>query len=317
MNEPLPPLPPRDPTGHKGTFGTVAVFGGSCFRGERMFGAPALSALGALRAGCGLARLAVPGPLLDSAILLTPSATGVALPVDGEGGLIAHESARIFDAAGDAEAVVIGPGLGSCDGARALVLRALGQAETPVVADADALNLLSTTPDFHLDLKAPAVLTPHPGEFARLARTLRLSGDVTDPGFRSTAAERLAQRLGCVVVLKGAGTVVSDGLRTWTCGRGHPCLGTAGTGDVLAGVIAGLIAQFVQRGPVAIGGVPLPRTPERPLDLFDAARLGVDAHAQAGESWAARRAADAGMLAAELAEEIPGVLASMRGQRRT
>ena len=101
-------------------------------------------------------------------------------------------------------------------------------------------------------------------------------------------------------------------MRTWTCDRGHPCLGTAGTGDVLAGIIAGLIAQHVHPGPAALAGVKMPRPPGRPLDLYDAARLAVEAHAGAAELWASTRNADGGMLAAELAEELPAVLASMR-----
>ncbi len=314
VTPPLPPIPPRNPVGHKGTFGTVAVVGGCAMGGVRMFGAPALAARAALRAGCGLVRLVVPAPLLDPAIGLIPSATGRALPTDDTGDLIAHSAAGVFDeAAADAAALVVGPGLGPGEGARALVLRAMGQEGTPVVLDADGLNLLAGVPDFAADVRAPAVLTPHPGEFRRLAEPLKITADPSDPASRPAAAERLAQRLGCVVVLKGAGTVVSDGLRTWTCARGHACLGTAGTGDVLAGLIGGLIAQFVAPGPRAIGSVRLPPPPEKPLDVFDAARLGVEVHAIAGERWATARGADAGLLASELADGLPGVIASMRG----
>lgn len=282
--------------------------------GSRMFGAPALAARAALRAGCGLVRLVVPEPLLDAAIGLIPSATGRGLPVESSGDLTAHLAAGVFDeAAGDAGALVVGPGLGRGEGARSLVLRAAGQDSTPLVLDADGLNLLSGAVDFASDMRASAVLTPHPGEFRRLAGPLKIGEDPADPVSRPAAAERMAQRLGCVVVLKGAGTVVSDGLRTWTCSRGHACLGTAGTGDVLAGLIGGLIAQFVAPGPRAVGSVELPRPVDKPLDLFDAARLGVQAHAIAGERWAASRGADAGLLATELADELPGVLASLRG----
>jgi NAD(P)H-hydrate repair Nnr-like enzyme with NAD(P)H-hydrate dehydratase domain len=126
----------------------------------------------------------------------------------------------------------------------------------------------------------------------------------------------MARRLGCIIVLKGAGTVVSDGGRTWTNTTGHPCMATAGTGDVLTGVIAALAAQFV--GPPPPAGIPesvrsrLPRPPGRPLDLFDAARLAVHAHGLAGERWAAGRAVAAGLLAPELADEIPAALETLR-----
>jgi NAD(P)H-hydrate repair Nnr-like enzyme with NAD(P)H-hydrate dehydratase domain len=100
-------------------------------------------------------------------------------------------------------------------------------------------------------------------------------------------------------VLKGAGTVVSDGIKTWTCKHGHPCLGTAGTGDVLSGLLGGLIAQFAA-------------DENGPLSLYDAARIAVQAHAIAGEQWARDRGAAAGLLAAELADELPRVLEGMR-----
>lgn len=313
-NPPLPPLPTRDPAGHKGVFGTVLVIGGCARPGARMIGAPALAARSALRAGAGLVKILAPEPVLDGVLAMTPSATGRALPVDDSGDLIPHLAAEVFDELSEhAEAVVIGPGLGEGEGARSLTLRALGLTERPVIADADALNLLSSTLGYAQDLRAPAILTPHPGEFRRLAQALRITADPTDPATRPGAAERMAQRLGCVVVLKGAGTVVSDGLRTWVCGRGHACLGTAGTGDVLAGLIGGLAAQFVAPGARAIGGFELPRPKLKPLDLFDAARLGVEAHAIAGERWSESRGADAGLLAQELADELPAVLTALRG----
>ena len=310
----FPVLPPRDRTGHKGTFGTMCVVGGCGMPGSRMFGAPALAARAGLRAGCGLARLLVPEPTVDAAISLVESATAIGLAVDADGALVPHECAEVFDSAIEhADSVVIGPGLGPAGaGVCGLVLRALGQEQVPVVVDADGLNALASVPGFQLEIRASAVLTPHPGEFQRLAGALNIAADGTDSKARPGAAEAMARRLGCVVVLKGAGTVVSDGLRTWVCGRGHPCLGTAGTGDVLAGLIGGLIAQYVATGPRAIGSVELPRPAGKPLDLFDAARLGVEAHAIAGELWADQNKADGGMLAGELADLLPVVLQGFR-----
>ena len=106
--------------------------------------------------------------------------------------------------------------------------------------------------------------------------------------------------------------MVSDGLRAWVCTRGSPALATGGTGDVLSGVLGGLIAQYVAPGPAAIGGVTMPRPPERPLDLYDAARVAVEAHAIAGERWGTAHGASAGLLASELADGVPGVLEGMR-----
>ena len=305
-----PPQPPARPAdGHKGTFGTVCVVGGCAVSGAAMLGAPALAARAALRAGAGLVSAVVPRPLVVPLLTLLPEATAAGLAVDGDDRVVPHEAAGLLEEALEgASACALGPGLGPGHEAEAVAQRVLGQDRTPVVVDADALNALARIDRFTELVRAPAVLTPHPGEFRRLADRLGVSA----AGDRERDARSLAQRVGAVVVLKGAGTVVSDGLRAWTCARGHPCLAVGGTGDVLCGLIAGVAAQFVAPGPRAVGSVELPRPPGRPLDLFDAARIGVEAHAIAGERWAADREASGGLLAHELADLLPGVLESMR-----
>jgi NAD(P)H-hydrate epimerase len=314
-----PRLPLRDAHGHKGTFGTVGVVGGCASGRVRMIGAPALAALGALRSGAGLAKLLCPGPVLERVMSMVPSATGQSMAVDAGGEVIPHEAAAALDdLLATSTVLAVGPGLGTGRGAQTVALRAVQQDSAPVVVDADALNCLAAVPELSQDFHAAAVLTPHPGEYRRIADALRLRHDPTDASQRPGAAESLAQRLGCIVVLKGAGTVVSDGHRTWVCRHGHACLATAGTGDVLAGVIAGLAAQFVrpvdpllaklpERARAALGG-----GAPAGLDLFDAARAGVLAHAIAGERWAARAGASAGMLATDLAELLPGAIESFR-----
>ncbi|CAG0992066.1 Bifunctional NAD(P)H-hydrate repair enzyme Nnr [Phycisphaerales bacterium] len=298
MTGSIPSLPRRDPRGHKGTFGTVGVVGGCGAHDVRMIGAPALAALGALRAGAGLVRLIAPGPILSEAIALCPSATGKALPVDEDGALAFGTAVQAFDKATDGcDALVIGPGWGEGGVVQALALRAVQQEDRPLVVDADALNALAKIPELHQDFRARAVLTPHPGEFVRLAQSLKIKLDPTRDESRPHAAAALAQRLGCVVVLKGAGTVVSDGLEAWTCEHRHACLAAAGTGDVLAGVIAGLLAQHAAA-----------------MSLFDLARLGVEAHARAGERWERSRGATGGMLASELAEEVPAAVEELRAK---
>lgn len=306
----LPPLPRRDPRGHKGTFGAVLVIGGCSIADRRMIGAPALTAIGALRAGAGLARLLVPRPILEAAITIAPSATGFALDVDDTGSIIPHLAAEAFDRhASDAQCLVVGPGLGSGPGVDALSLRAVLQTDAPVVVDADALNALASMPDITRDVRAAAILTPHPGEFRRLAAALSIRHDPVDPATRPAAAESLAQRLGVVIALKGAQTIVSDGHRTWTCPITCPALATGGTGDVLAGVIAGLVAQFVPP-PIYLR---LPKRPaNRPLDLWQATCLSVHAHALAGQAWSTKHNATGGLLATELADEIPGAIESLR-----
>lgn len=295
----LPMLPERPADSHKGSFGTVAIVGG-CAATPRMIGAPALAARAALRAGAGLVRLVCPEPILDAAIGLEPSATGIPLIADAAGAIDASAAAAVLDEAiASCDVLAIGPGLGSA--ADALVLRAAGQDTVPIVVDADGLNALARTRSFHLDLRASMILTPHPGEFARLAASLGLEADARDHQHRPAAAASLAQRLGCVVVLKGASTVVSDGQRTWVCGFGHPCLATAGTGDVLTGLIASLVGQ------VAVSGSSDPA-----LGLYDIARIGVQVHAQAGERWAREAGVEAGLLARELADLLHAQLQPLR-----
>lgn len=298
-DSPLPQLPPRDPQGHKGTFGTVLIVGGCAGPATRMIGAPALAARAALRAGAGLARLALPRPLLAAALVMCPSATGVVIPVDRRGRLVAHEAARVLDEQlPQCACVVVGPGLGTGEAARAVALRMVQQQSVPVVVDADAINELANVPQLHRDLRAAAIVTPHPGEYRRLARALNMRDLPADESGRAQACEALAQRLGCLVVLKGAGTVVSDGQRTWVNRSGTAVLATGGTGDVLAGLIAGLVAQCA-------------RVPQAP-DLYDLTRLAVYAHGMAGEQWSREHRASAGLLAHELADLLPHVLEPWR-----
>lgn len=278
-----------------------------------MIGAPALVALAALRSGAGLAKVLAPGPVINEVLAMTPSATGMALDVDAHGRIESSPAAAVIDLAMQrCGAVAIGPGLGrepeAGPGVASMVLRVLQQDLVPVVVDADAIGALAGIPSLHHDFAAPAVLTPHPGEFRTIGAALRIGQDPTDAAARPRAAEALAQRLGCVVVLKGAGTVVTDGHRTWVCNAGHACLGTAGTGDVLTGLLAGLIAQFVRIDPLAHLK---PGAKAGRLDLFDAARAAVLAHGLAGEAWAKSHGAEAGLLASELADLLPGVLSGM------
>lgn len=301
----IPPLPPRPADGHKGSFGRVAVVGGCAADDPRMIGAPALAALGAVRSGCGLVRVAAPAPILDRVLAMAPFATGLALPTGSDGDLDGPGAAERFDQlTGQSDAIAVGVGLGRSDGARAVVVRAALQEDAPLVLDADGLNLLATMPEFWRDLRAHAVMTPHPGEARTLMNALSLpAGESHDPAgdrsARMAACAAIAQRLGCVVVLKGAGTVVSDGLRAWVCDAGHPCLATGGTGDVLAGVIAGLIAQ----ARAGRGATP---------DLFACAQAGVEAHARAGMAWARVHHASGGMTPTDLADLIPPQVERLR-----
>lgn len=271
-----------------------------------MIGSPALCAIAALRAGAGLVKLAAPDPVILAGLTIAPSATGVSLPVDDAGEIIPHEAVETLDSLlPNCGCLAIGPGLGTSPGAAALTLRGIGQTDVPALVDADALNNLAATPQLQLDFHARAILTPHPGEFARLAQSLGVTADIADESQRTAGAEQLAQRLGCIVVLKGSRTVVSDGLRTWTDDTADSALATAGTGDVLTGVIAGFVAQFAssKRADAKSG---------QSLDLFDCARIGVRTHALAASVWREQSGASAGLLAGELADRVPRAIELLR-----
>ncbi len=293
-----PPMPIRPSDGHKGTFGTTLVVGGATGP-RRMLGGPCLAARAALRSGCGLAVLGVPESLATAALSIVPEATAIPLSIDEACGVDVIGAVR--DAASTAHAVVCGPGLGAPDGVEALVEAVADLEDRPRILDADALNALAGASRSGLRLRGPLVLTPHPGEWNRLARRLGIDRDAISEVGRPRAAAELARRLDggggpVVVVLKGDRTVVSDGRRFWRCRVSNPALATAGSGDVLAGVLGGLFAQFHPRA-----GAPA-RTPI--LDAFDLACLGVAMHAEAGAGWR-RRNGDAGLLAHELADELP------------
>ena len=311
-------LPNRPTDGHKGTFGTVAIVGGCAHTqsGRTMLGGPVLSALASLRAGAGLGALALPDTLLNDALASALVLTGVALPTDATGDLIAHECApRLDTLAQRADAIVVGPGLGESPGAQACVLRLIGggQERTPVVLDADGLNNLASLTDYPSELRAPCVLTPHVGEFRTLASAAGVDADpIRD---QRGAAEALARRLGVVVALKSSDTVVTDGVRTWLHTGGNPALATGGSGDVLAGVIASLIAQH-HRDPILAGSRTVSSEQQGGISLFDAACLGVWAHALAASDWqAAHSGATGGMLASDLLERLPVALHAMRAMR--
>jgi ADP-dependent NAD(P)H-hydrate dehydratase len=306
MTEAMPQLPPRPADGHKGTFGTVCVIGGRADDQRVMVGGPAFAALGALRSGCGLAVLAAPTPVMAAALVIAPSATGLALPVDDRGELKSSDVAQLIDRhASSYNCIAIGPGLGDRLPQQQIVIRLTAQDQLPLVIDADGLNALANLREFHRDFRAQAVLTPHPGEFKKLADALDLKADAIDPQKRQHAASQLAQRLGCVVVLKGHRSVISDGMHTHVNESGNVALATGGTGDVLTGIIAGFIAQFVKR-PAGGGG----------FSLFDCARLAVHVHGLAADHWAEKHG-NTGMLATDLLAEIPQAIANLRSDSPT
>ena len=231
---PLPRLPERPRDGHKGTFGHVLVLAGS----RAYTGAAILTARAVLRGGAGLATLGYPGSLQPVFAAQLICEIGVALPErDGVLGRDAIEQALTLSE--ERDVVALGPGITREHEA---VLFARGVAlrtERPLVLDADGLVAFEDRADELGNAAGPRILTPHPGEAARLLGT----STRTVGANRDDAARDLAVLTRAVVVLKGAGTIVSDGERRYMCGTGNPGMGTAGSGDVLTGLIAALLAQ--------------------------------------------------------------------------
>jgi NAD(P)H-hydrate epimerase len=276
-----PAAPPRPADAHKGTFGTVIVIGGCV----TMMGAPALCATAAFRGGAGLVKVAASPRVLPTVITLEPSATGILLA-----GVLDDDLNQLEHADPRGEAVLaVGPGMGTHDrgdgdfGDAAELVHALLAGRRTVVLDADGLNLLAASERARVG-HAPLVMTPHPGEFARLAKPLGIHGDATSLADRPRLAAELARAHRAIVVLKGHRTVVTDGTQLFTNTTGNPALATAGSGDVLTGLIAALIAQ----------GMP----------ACAAAVLGVYLHGLAADLWAADRG-PSGLTARDLTTLLP------------
>jgi len=254
-------LPRRARAAHKGDFGRVLIVGS----GSGMPGATRLAGEACLRAGAGLTTVAAAPENVAAVAAGRPEL--ICLALTGE--------AVLAEAAARADVIAIGPGLGRSAWARTALETVLA-ADKPLVVDADALNLLA---EGALRPRADWILTPHPGEAARLlgVTTQEIQHD------RLAALDRLIERFHGTIVLKGAGTLVGASGRTpGVCERGNPGMATAGSGDVLTGAIAGILAQC--------------------RDPWAAARVGVLVHAMAGD--AAARGGERGVLASDLAREL-------------
>ncbi|CAN5625393.1 hypothetical protein BH09PLA1_BH09PLA1_14890 [soil metagenome] len=261
-----PPLPERPIDGHKGTFGRVLIVGGS----NLMVGAPVLAGTAALRMGSGLVQIAVPRSILAASLSITPELIGVS------GG-------QVLRAAERADAIVVGPGLGTSESAKRHVRKLLRLAK-PMVVDADALNVIAAGKSWPTEVKASAVLTPHPGEMQRLAKFLGLKEVPSDAPGRIEIAGAAARTFGQIVVLKGHRTVVTDGGRVYVNQTGDSSLSKAGTGDVLSGMIGSLIGQGMK--------------------LFDAACAAVYLHGRAGEI-AGKKLGRRSVLARDVIDALP------------
>lgn len=274
-----PPPPHRDSAGHKGSFGKVLIIGGS----ENYRGAPTFAAAAALKTGAGYARLAVPSDLAPQIFPLVPEA--VFLPMEGNGSLGAEHVQTLLEQAAAADTVVLGPGLSTHPESVRLVREFIPAAEATLVVDGDALTALAGREELCRDRPFPTVLTPHPGEMARL-----LGSSIKEiESRRVETALEAADRYGCLVILKGAHSLIaSPSGRAWMNLTGNAGMGTAGSGDILSGLIGALAAQCGNT--------------EHALE--DAVRLGVHIHGLAGDL-AAEKMGEVGMTAGDILESLP------------
>ena len=267
-------LPDRNPWGHKGNFGKLLLLCGS--RGYT--GAAFFAAMGALRAGAGLVFLGVPESIygIEAVKLNEP----VIFPLPDESGRLSADAVpEILSRLPRMDAVLVGPGLGQSEGTLAVVRAVLENAQCPVIVDADGINVLSAHRDLLRGRKSPTILTPHDGEFARLGGVIGED--------RMAAAAALAEDMGCVVLLKGHETCITDGVNGYINPTGNPGMAVGGSGDVLAGVITALLGA---------GLLPL-----------EAAACGAWLHGAAGDRCAAELG-QYGMLPTDMLSALPRLM---------
>jgi len=270
----------RPTDGHKGTFGSTLIIGGS----QEYLGAVTMATDAATRSGVGLTFVATPEPAYRQIAGDVPEAMYRSLPVAPDGDIAASEAARIaLELSERSKSVTIGPGLGNNANTAEFLTILLSQIDptTPLVLDADALNILSKSHQWWERFESPAVLTPHPGEMSRL---LGISTQEVQQD-RKTAALEAATKFNRVVVLKGSATLIAspDGrlnVSPWV----NSGLAKGGSGDVLAGLVGGLLAQ-------------------QPDDLFEMASLGVFIHGYAADV-ARRELGETGMRATDVSDRL-------------
>jgi len=278
-------LPPRQAEDHKGKFGRVVVVAGS----PGMSGAGCLAALGAQMAGAGLITLALPEGLALAGELFRASIMSKPLKESDSGGISLLAVPQVDKLSQNADVCALGPGLGREEETKEAVEIWVRELETTLVIDADGLNALIGKKEILKDRPAPTVITPHPGEMARLAgfeNAENVQGD------RTGTAAAFAREHEVVTVLKGHNTVVSDGDRLYVNQSGNPGMATGGTGDVLTGVTAALIGAG--------------------MEPFEAACLATFAHGLAGDAAAARRGMTS-MAPEDILEAMPEVFSLLEG----
>lgn len=277
--EAMPTLAPREADGHKGTYGRVMILGGS--RGKA--GAAALAGMAAPRSGAGLVTVAVPRSVQDVVAGFEPSLMTVGL---GDPSWDALEHAclgEVLELAANQTCLALGPGMGTGASTQRLVHALYHRVRQPMVVDADGLNAMAQWSEGLVHPGGPRILTPHPGEFARLTGE-QCADDLQERAEQAAQLSRRDKTGRTVVVLKGHRTIVTDGARVSFNQTGNPGMATGGSGDSLTGIVAALVGQG--------------------LTLWEAARLGVHVHGIAGDL-AAEELGEVSLIASDIVDYLP------------
>jgi len=276
----------RKPDTHKGDYGHILIIGGSL----GLSGAVCLCARAALRSGAGLVTVGVPKSL--NSIFEIKLTETMSLPLADKGGALSQEAfSNIKSFLKKADLIVLGPGAGLGASTKRLIVKIIKEIDKPMVVDADALTALASNLEVLLKRKTKTlILTPHLGEFSRL---IKLDvGKIKKK--RKGLVKEFALRYNLTLVLKGNRTLVSDGHRTFENNTGNPGMATAGSGDVLSGIIAGLLSQGIGQ--------------------FKAAKAGVYLQGLAGNSAAKERTENC-LIASDIIEHLPSAIKSLLKKR--
>lgn len=283
----IPKLPGRPSVSHKGDYGRGLIIGGA--RG--MSGAVALAGMACMKSGAGLVKIAVPLDSQPVVASLDPCYMTIGLSQDEAGRIGPEARAELVDAVDEATAIAIGPGLGQSDDLVEFVSWAYSRIRQPMVVDADGLNCLARNPQILLKPGGPRILTPHPGE------TRRLLGDkFSSPEELHYRTETLAREAGIIIVMKGHRSIITSGEMRAQNPTGNSGMATAGSGDVLTGIILALLCQQ--------------------MEPFEAAQLGCLIHGLAGDK-GAKRIGRISLVATDIVRYIPKAIRAIKRKTST
>lgn len=284
---------PRKKTSHKGDYGRIFILAGS----RDFSGAAYLTGAACLRAGAGLVTVGVPDAIYTVVARRRPELMVKALPSTRTGGLSGHGLKTILRFLSTQDVLALGPGLSQHPETQKVIRDVIAKSACPLLLDADGLNALKNHMGILENARGRSILTPHPGEFTRLFYPGHLSRESRlrlseDSGFRKEMAQKMSEKYGAILVLKGHRTVIAEPSgKIYVNPTGNPGMATGGTGDILTGILAALLGQH--------------------FSLWDAARFGVYIHGLAGDL-AVREKGEVSLMAGDLLDFLPQAIQKVR-----